>query len=174
MSLYLDNAPSFFRSAMSDIGIKEERDNRGPAIANFIRQGKCGSLGSPWCAVFVNAKLESNSIPGTRSALARSFSNSVKFKKLTQPVFGCIVVFWRGSKKSGLGHVGFYNGEIGDYISTLGGNEGDMVQVENYRRASTSFGLVGYYWPVDVPLPTYPTGAIRPVLKSGVAGGKVT
>lgn len=174
-NVYIENAPPWFKAAMKEIGTKEERDNRGPAIARYIKMGKCGSLGSPWCAVFSNAMLESTSIPGTRSALARSYENSAKFEKLSQPIFGCIVTFWRGTRKSGLGHVGFYNGEVGDYISVLGGNEGDMVQVESYRRNSKSFGLSGYYWPKGIPKPTaYPAGPVRNVLASGVGGGKVT
>jgi hypothetical protein len=35
----------------------------------------------------------------------------------------------------------------------LGGNEGDMVQIEAFPRASSSFGLVGYWWPVSVVVP---------------------
>jgi len=79
--------------------------------------------------------------------------------------------FWR-VKSKGLGHVGFYNGEQGDYISTLGGNESDMVRVEMYRRNGSSFGLSGYYWPKSFQLPTI--GKIPPQSASVAGSGKVT
>lgn len=39
------------------------------------------------------------------------------------------MVFWRKSKSSGLGHVGFYNGEDGDAYQILGGNQSDQVSL---------------------------------------------
>jgi hypothetical protein len=57
------------------------------------------------------------------------------------------------SRASGLGHVGFYVGERNGYIYTLGGNEGDMVQIEFLAKQAGSFGLVGYYWPKSVTQP---------------------
>ena len=116
--------------------------------------------------------LETSGVRGTRSALARSFERDPNFVKLTGPALGCIVTFWRGSKKSGLGHVGFYNGTSGDYVSTLGGNEGDMVKVELYRAVGSKFGMSGFYWPKSVPLPSI--GKIPPQSASAIGTGKVT
>jgi hypothetical protein len=37
------------------------------------------------------------------------------------------MVFWRASRESGLGHVGFYVGESADACYILGGNQRDSV-----------------------------------------------
>ena len=63
------------------------------------------------------------------------------------------MVFWRGGKDSGLGHVGFYRGEDSSRIWTLGGNEDDQVQIAAPPKQTASFGLIGYYWPKSVRLP---------------------
>ena len=86
--------------------------------------------------------------------------------QLAGPALGAIVVFWRMSKASGLGHVGFYVGEGGGYIATLGGNEGDMVQVEPLPKVAGSFGLVGYYWPASSNNPQDGTPLPRPQMGS--------
>jgi hypothetical protein len=57
-------------------------------------------------------------------------------------------------KASGQGHVGFYRGEDASHVWTLGGNENDMVQIEALPKDSATFGLIGYFWPKSVPLPT--------------------
>lgn len=166
--------PPWFIAASREIGIRELPENRGPAIRRYIALAHAGGEGDPWCAIFANAMLESVKAPGTRSALARSFESSKNFAKLSQPALGCIVTYWRGKKSSGLGHVGFYNGETGDYISTLGGNESDMVKVEMYRRSGSTFGLSGYYWPKGIPVTN--SGVRAPYLANGAAtknAGKV-
>jgi uncharacterized protein (TIGR02594 family) len=169
----MTNGPSWFEAARKEIGTRELPENRGPAIRRYIGLSHCGTEGDPWCAIFANAMLESAGIHGTRSALARSFERDPNFIKLAGPAQGCIVTFWRGVKSRGLGHVGFYCGQQGDYISTLGGNESDMVRVEMYRRAGSTFGLSGFYWPKSVVLPVI--GPILPQLSSsGKPTGKVT
>lgn len=167
--------PPWFSAAAREIGIRELPENRGPAIARYIALAHCGGQGDPWCAIFANAMFATVKIPGTKSAMARAFEHSENFVKLKEPALGCVVTFWRGKKSQGFGHVGFYNGELGDYISTLGGNEGDMVKVEMYRRNSSAFGLSGYYWPKGVPVIN--SGVCKPYLANGAptkSGGKVT
>lgn len=167
------SSPPWFEAARKEIGTRELPENRGPAIRRYIGLAKCGHEGDPWCAIFANAMLESSGFPGTRSALARSFEHDPHFLKLVGPALGCIVTFWRGSRNSGLGHVGFYNGEAGDYVSTLGGNESDMVRIENLRaRGGNSFGLSGFYWPKSAPLPTI--GKLPIQTASAAGSGKVT
>lgn len=148
----MTDVPQWYLNALHDIGFHEKGDNRG--IEVFIAQAHCGELGDPWCAIFANAKLETAGVKGTRSPASQSFAHSPDFLKLDAPALGAIVVFWRGSKGSGLGHIGFYRGERDNYIWVLGGNEGDMVQIEALPKSSSSFGLVGYYWPKTVPSPT--------------------
>lgn len=165
--------PAWFAAAQQEIGTREAPGNRGPAIRRYIAAARCGAEGDPWCAIFANAMLELSGIRGTRSALARSFERDVHFVRLDGPALGCIVTFWRVAKASGLGHVGFYAGERGGRIHTLGGNESDMVRVEPYPKTAARFGLSGYFWPKGVTLPAI--GALPPQLAAtGPATGKVT
>lgn len=71
-------------------------------------------------------------------------------RELSTPALGAVVVFWRGSRSSGLGHVGFYAGEDGDAVHVLGGNQSDAVTVARLSKSR----LVGYRWPTTAPLPT--------------------
>lgn len=151
--------PPWFAWAAHEIGTREEPGNSGPAIQRYINLAHCGAQGEPWCAIFANACLEANGVPGTRSPGSQSFRSNPKFVRLSGPALGALAVFWRTSRSSGLGHVGFYRGETTNSVYALGGNEADMVQIEPLPKAAGSFGLEGYYWPKSVPLPT-----IAPVL----------
>jgi uncharacterized protein (TIGR02594 family) len=157
--------PKWVTAGIMNFGFHEVGDNRG--IEEFIKQAKCGRLGDPWCAIWANAKLEESGIPGTRSALARSFCNNANFVKLEGPALGAIVVFWRESQDSGKGHVGFYMGETPTHILTLGGNEGDMVQQQFEPRGQ----LLGYWWPESVAKPQ--VGVITATYESRLPTGKV-
>jgi len=148
-----NNLPPWFIAAQKEIGKREDPGNRGPVVQRYINLAHCGSQGDPWCAIFVNAMLESVGVIGTKSPSSQSFRANSHFVPLEAPALGAIVVFWRGNQVSGLGHVGFYNGEQDDYISTLGGNESDMVRVEMLPSHGTAFGLRGYYWPAGISLP---------------------
>lgn len=155
-------APAWFTAALHEIGFHETGNNSG--IGRYIEMAHCGADGDPWCAIFANAMLESSGIPGTLSASSQSFRTNPNFVPLSAPALGCIVVFWRISQASGQGHVGFYRGEDANSVWTLGGNENDMVQIEALPKSSSTFGLIGYWWPKSVPLPTggpvmMPTGS---------------
>lgn len=176
MSIF-DAAPLWFKSALQELGTRETGDNAGPAVQRYINLAKTGAIGDPWCAIFVNAMLELNGIPGTQSASSQSFLRNEKFSSLGgMPALGCIVVYWRQHSGSGLGHVGFYRGETANSIYTLGGNEGDMVQIEPYPKRSPTFGYEGYFWPESVPLPTTRGPIIMPAGTAShiTSPGKVT
>jgi len=145
-------APGWFQWALHEIGFHETGNNQG--LGRYIALAHCGADGDPWCAIFANAALESAGVPGTRSPSSQSFRTNPNFVQLAGPALGCLVVFWRGSQDSGLGHVGFYRGEDANSVWTLGGNENDMVQIEALPKTSSSFGVIGYWWPKSVPLPT--------------------
>jgi len=147
------NAPPWLQWAWNEIGTHEVPENRGPAIRRYISLARCGVEGDPWCAIFANAALESSGIRGTRSPSSQSVRHDGHFAALTGPTLGAIAVFWRIAKSSGLGHVGFYCGERENFIWTLGGNEGDMVQIEFMAKAAGTFGLEGYYWPKSFAVP---------------------
>jgi len=170
-------APSWYSAATAEIGFHETGNNQG--IERYIALAHCGAAGDPWCAIFANAMLESAGIAGTRSAASQSFRSHPGFVPLTGPALGAIVVFWRGSKDSGLGHVGFYAGEDAAHIWTLGGNENDAVRIEALPKDSATFGLVGYFWPKSAALPVIgplapPSGQVAtPALQAPVANASV-
>jgi uncharacterized protein (TIGR02594 family) len=155
--------PPWITEALKWFGFHETGVNRG--IEKLIALAKCGSLGDPWCAIFVNAMLESVGIRGTRSAMARSFESDANFFKLPGPAFGAIVTMWREFEKSGKGHVGFYIGENENGVLLLGGNQDDGVcrQYEPRRR------IVDYWWPRNFPMPAI--GRILVKDETGVRAG---
>jgi uncharacterized protein (TIGR02594 family) len=144
-------APEWYRLATNEIGTREEGDNSGPAIARYRRLAQCGNDHDPWCAIFVNAMFAScdPAMLGTKSASSQSFRSNPNFNQLAGPALGAVVVFWRNSPRSGLGHVGFYRGETSDSVYVLGGNEDNMVQIEPMSKHQ----LIGYWWPASVNLP---------------------
>ena len=81
----------------------------------------------PWCGLFVGhciaATLTEETLPGNPLG-ARQWA---KFGKRIEPCLGAVMVFWRVSKESGKGHVGFYAGEDDTGYQILGGNQSDMV-----------------------------------------------
>ena len=148
-------APPWLIAARKEIGKREEPETRGPVVQHYIDLAHCGAQGDAWCAIFCCAMLESVGIKGTRSPSSQSFRHSQDFVELPEPALGAIVVYWRGSKGSGLGHVGFVEGvDSHGYINTLGGNESDQVKEEYLNPHGAHFGLVGFYWPKSYPLPT--------------------
>lgn len=163
----------WFDAAVKEIGTREQGDNAGPAIQRYISLAHCGAIGDPWCAIFMNAMLESVGVRGTRSPSSQSFRHSPDFVRIGGPAHGAITVFWRISPASGLGHVGMYDGEDSHgFINTLGGNESDMVRRELLNPNGAHFGLVGFYWPKSVTLPTISKSLIKVADVPG--SGKVT
>lgn len=156
--------PIWTQWKLKELGVHEVGNNAGPDIERYIKLAHCGTVGDPWCAIFQNASLEANAIPGTRSPGSQSFRYHTNFVKLDGPALGAIAVFWRGSRSSGLGHVGDYVGENGGHLWILGGNEADAVRIEALPKAGPAFGLRDYWWPKSQPLPK-----IGPVLVPDVA-----
>jgi len=90
---------------------------------------------TPWCAAFANYCLETAGIKGTKSLAARSFLKFGASVIDLAPVKGDILVFWRGSKNSWKGHVGFYAGETETHYIVLGGNQNNMVCFKEYPKS---------------------------------------
>jgi len=157
--------PRWLVEAIKDIGFHETGTNRG--IEQFIKEGKIGTLGDPWCAIFTNAKLEECGVPGTRSAMARSYETNKNFVRLSGPALGAVATFWRGSKSSGSGHVNFYAGTTPDGRHVgVGGNQSDAVTA-----AYMDMGRhTGWWWPKGEPLPR--VGAVQVSGLNAVSSGK--
>jgi uncharacterized protein (TIGR02594 family) len=149
--------PKWFTLARGYMGFHEIGNNRG--IEHFIDDSHTGSLGDPWCAIFANACLEEAGVPGTRSAMARSFEKHKNFVKLAGPALGAISTYWRGSKSSGSGHVNFYAGTDAKGHIGIGGNQSDQVSAAYMDMTRHT----GFWWPASVPLPT-----VGPVRVSGL------
>lgn len=132
-----------FQAALSHVGLKEftSKGKHNPAIVNMF-----AAIGhewvkddeTAWCAAFVNYCLKTAKYSHTGKLNARSFLDyGVKTETPTQ---GDIVVFWRSSRDSWKGHVGFYVSEDKDNIYCLGGNQNNMVNVTAYPK----YRLLGY------------------------------
>ena len=105
---------------------------------------------NPWCASFVNYCLKESGYSTSGSASSQSFSKNKSFIKVSQPIYGAIVVLRK--KGSWKGHVAFIyclfeDGEIG----VLGGNQGDSVTInplyQVYINGRLHYELIGFYVP---------------------------
>lgn len=109
-----------------------------------------------WCGLFaahcIAASLPEEPLP-TNPLGAR---NWLKFGVSCAPRSGAVLVFWRGTKTSWSGHVGFQAGEDAEAFHVLGGNQADAVTVTRIARTR----LLGARWPITAPLGG-PAKAIR-------------
>ena len=145
--------PPWLTLARAEIGFHELPDNHG--IQKYVTAAGFGADGEPWCAIFAGAMLRKAGVDITGcNAMAESFASAPSMTKIGEPRVGCIAVFWRGTKSSGTGHVGFYVSQAdAGHINVLGGNESDQVMIEAIPIAGASMGLLGYYWPAATSEP---------------------
>ena len=107
--------------------------DHNPVILNYFKSighGWVKDDETAWCTAFVNWCLLVAGMSHTGKLNARSFLDWGK--QIDQPILGDIVVLWRGSKSSALGHVGFFIGKHGKDIFILGGNQDDQVNITKY------------------------------------------
>lgn len=83
-----------------------------------------------WCSMFTNWVAWKCGYQRSLSLAARSWLTVGT--EVQQPERGDIVVLWRDSPQSWQGHVGFYVNSIKSYVYMLGGNQGDMVNIEGF------------------------------------------
>ncbi|MCP4366346.1 MAG: TIGR02594 family protein [Planctomycetes bacterium] len=153
LSAQKDTEPAkpWFNLACKYLGIREYKGSKhNPKILEWWVKIRAPftSDETPWCAGFVGGVLEECGIVSTRKANARSY---LKWGvELDLPVVGAIVVFWRGSKSSWKGHVGFVAGrdEQGRLL-VVGGNQGDAVSLKAFNTNQ----VLGYRWPKSTPIP---------------------
>ncbi len=137
--------------ALREYGIRGiSRRGRTVNVVAYLKATGVGrsSDETAWCSAFVNWCMLMASFPGTGKANARSWLEwggaSLDF-----PVYGCVVVLWRGSQGGALGHVGFFVGMQGDNLLLLGGNQGNAVSVRPYSKER----VLGLRWLEGFPLP---------------------
>ncbi len=147
-----DPALVWFQEARRLIGTRE-RPGAGsnPVILDWAgAQGiPYGGDDIPWCGLFVghcvSATLDREPTPS--SVLSARAWQSFGIK--TPPTPGAVMVFWRKSLQSGLGHVGFYAGEDPGAYRILGGNQSDSVSLAWVAKSR----LVTARWPATIPPP---------------------
>lgn len=87
----------------------------------------------PWCASFIAFILETVGMGSTNSMMARSYEHwGVDVSNSSLP--GDLVVFWRSSRSSGLGHVAVLVKETRGHVYCLGGNQNDEVNITRYSK----------------------------------------
>ncbi|MBX9884425.1 MAG: TIGR02594 family protein [Novosphingobium sp.] len=82
-----------------------------------------------WCGLFVAHCIASTLPDEPIPANPLGARNWASFGHSVTPTRGAIMVFWRKSLQSGLGHVGFYMGEDAGAYCILGGNQADSVSL---------------------------------------------
>lgn len=127
---------AILRAAGAYLGIAEiPGSQHNPAILRFARDSGVEWIEddeTPWCATFIGSVLAGLGLPGTGSAMARSYEtwgDEVPLH-LAQP--GDIVVLWRGSPSARSGHVGVLVRIEGDSVVLRGGNQGNRVSDARY------------------------------------------
>ena len=124
-----------YKHAMGEVGTWEWADGHNPKVLDYFAEVGHDWVQddeTAWCAAFVGAMLRRAGLPHTGELNARSYLDWGRPVRLEDAEIGDVVVFWRGSPDSWQGHVGFYDGQDGDGIRVLGGNQGNQVNVNRY------------------------------------------
>jgi len=124
--------------ALSQFGIKEiVGAEHNPEVLKYFQDlgFDASSLTdeTAWCSAFANWVARRSGLEYSKKLNARSWMDMGIEE--TTPEQGDIVVFWRVSKTSWKGHVGFYVNETDTHINVLGGNQGNMVCIKPYPKS---------------------------------------
>lgn len=140
-----------YELAQKEIGTVEWAQGANPKVVAYYRDAGHPTIvddGVAWCAAFVGAMLKRAGQKGTGLLTARSYLNWGKPVELADARPGDIVVFTRGNS-SWQGHVAFFVKRDGAFISVLGGNQRDSVNISRYPASS----LLGVRRGADAPPP---------------------
>ena len=122
-----------YEIAQSLIGLKEDADynDSNPEITKMFKYvGYDLDDDTPWCKMFVDYCIKKSGCETVGDLTARSGLKYGEF--ITLPELGDLVIFWRESKNSYKGHIGFYAGEVSGSIRVLGGNQNNKVCYKYY------------------------------------------
>lgn len=114
-------------------------------ILEYLRSTSIGDAGgdeTAWCSAFVNWCCRIARVDGTGLANARSW---VHWGTECTPKVGAVVVLWRGTPTSQMGHVGFLVGASthSPNVCILGGNQDNRVSVAAFPASR----VLAYRWP---------------------------
>ena len=123
--------PPWLPIARRELGTAEvPGDLDNPRILEYLRTVLPGTSSlhdeTSWCSAYVNWCMIEANLAGTANAAAKSWLRWGV--GLGCPVYGCVTVLWRDSRKSWKGHVGFLTGidpKLG--VQLLAGNQGNTV-----------------------------------------------
>jgi uncharacterized protein (TIGR02594 family) len=105
----------------------------------------------PWCGLFVahciGSQLPEEPLPNNPLG-ARRWETFGRAE--TAPCLGAVMVFWRESRQSGKGHVGFYWAEDDAAYHILGGNQSNSVSVARVSKER----FLAARWPDTAGNPT--------------------
>jgi uncharacterized protein (TIGR02594 family) len=155
----------WYEEAKSLLGLKEIKGRATNAdIARWLKDlhAPWSDDETAWCGSFVGhcigATLADEPLPANPFG-ARNWG---KFGVRCDPQVGAVLVFWRNTKQSGLGHVGFYAGEDASNYHVLGGNQSDSVSVAKVPKVR----FLDARWPKTAPFLVTEKGAAA----TGVVG----
>lgn len=155
---------NLLKIAFNELGTEEivgGEDN--PEVLKYASEVGIAGITSDeiaWCSTFVNWVAWKAGLQYSGKANARSWLNVGE--KVTTPEPGDVVVFWRESRQSWKGHVGFFLGNSADQkrVYCLGGNQGNRVSVSAYRKETIlSFQRLAPVKKLVVPEPTLQMGS---------------
>ncbi|SFR53197.1 TIGR02594 family protein [Robiginitalea myxolifaciens] len=155
--------------ASAEIGVREVKGSQSnPQIIRYAEEtgfSNYKSDESAWCSLFANWVAHKAGLERSNSLAARSWLNVGI--PIENPEPGDVVVFWRESRDSWKGHVGFFHGFSSDKsrVYCLGGNQGNQVSV-----TAKPIGRVLGYRRLR---PDGPTTFSRKTLKRGSTGRDV-
>ena len=152
-SLGFDNpALVWFQQARRLMGLREvEGAGSNPVIMRMAESLDVAFSDddSPWCGLFtgycIQTALADEPVP---SDLLRAQAWK-RFGMPIDPTPGAVMVFWRETRESGLGHVGFYAGEDDSHYRILGGNQSNSVTLKWYSNDR----FLAARWPATVAPP---------------------
>ncbi|OIP87329.1 MAG: hypothetical protein AUK37_01635 [Rhodobacterales bacterium CG2_30_65_12] len=128
------------------MGMHELRDK--PRLMAWLRSDGA-TLGDPaqhpWCGDFVQTAIALGLPDEPIPANPYGSINWLKFGRATEPQFGAVLVFWRGTPGGWQGHVGFYLAEDATHYLVLGGNQSNAVTEARIAKGRLRPG--GARWP---------------------------
>lgn len=160
----LPTDPEWLKIAFAEVGVRETPGSRStPRVVEYLKTVGHSSDAVAWCSAFVNWVFRQIGTKGTGSAMARSWQSWGE--RLKTPRRGCVVVFWRSSRKGTLGHVGFYLGTDRGMIRVLGGNQTNAVTADSLYSPDR---VLAYVWPTGIShaaaAPMIQKAGIQPML----------
>ncbi len=174
------------KTAFGELGVKEIAGNQDhPRIIQYAKDVGIDGINDdevPWCSTFVNWVAWKSGLSFSKKVNARSWLNVGT--KTFNPKPGDVVVFWRESRESWKGHVGFFLGFTADgkQVYCLGGNQQDRVKISTYSIDKVlSYQCLAKYKDILIPEPPLKKGSdgaavvnLQEALKSlGIAVGIV-